>query len=83
MGDYAPAAQEKFMNEADPLWIKKEDYERWAQEVLLPEKYAEVEQRYGKAPGSLLANGDSIAVAALIYGNIMLFPQPRPALGKR
>lgn len=81
MGDYAPAAQEKFMNEADPLWIKKEDYERWAQEVLLPEKYAEVEQRYGKAPGSLLANGDSIAVAALIYGNIMLFPQPRPALG--
>lgn len=81
MGDYAPAAQAKFMNEAEPLWIKKADYEKWAKEVLLPEKYAEVEMRYGKAPGSLLARGDSIAVAALRYGNIILFPQPRPALG--
>ena len=81
MGDYAPAAQEKFMDEADPLWINKKDYERWAKEILLPEKYAEVEQRYGKAPGSLLARGDSIAVAVLRYGNVLLFPQPRPALG--
>ena len=81
MGDYAPAAQEKFMNEATPLWISKDDYERWAEEVLLPEKYSEVVERYGKAPGSLLARGDSIAVAALRYGNILLFPQPRPALG--
>lgn len=81
MGDYAPAAQEKFMDEAAPLWINKKDYERLAKEILLPEKYAEVEQRYGKAPGSLLARGDSIAVAVLRYGNILLFPQPRPALG--
>lgn len=81
MGDYAPAAQKKFMDEADPVWIKKDDYEKWAKEILLPEKYAEVEQRYGKAPGSLLARGDSIAVAALRYGNVLLFPQPRPALG--
>ncbi|MDE6380458.1 MAG: cobaltochelatase subunit CobN, partial [Muribaculaceae bacterium] len=81
MGDYAPAAQEKFMNDGEPLWIKKEDYEKWAKETLLPEKYAEVEKRYGKAPGSLLARGDSIAVAALRYGNVLLFPQPRPALG--
>ncbi|MDE7345496.1 MAG: cobaltochelatase subunit CobN, partial [Muribaculaceae bacterium] len=81
MGDYAPAAQKKFMDEADPLWINKVEYEKWAKEILLPEKYAEVEKRYGKAPGSLLARGDSIAVAALRYGNVMLFPQPRPALG--
>lgn len=81
VGDYAPAAQEKFMNEGKPLWIKKEEYQKWAEEILLPEKYAEVEERYGKAPGSLLARGDSIAVAALRYGNILLFPQPRPALG--
>ncbi len=81
MGDYAPAAQKKFMNVADPLWINKEDYEKWAKEILLPEKYAQVEQRYGKAPGSLLTRGDSIAVAALRFGNVLLFPQPRPALG--
>ncbi len=81
MGSYAPAAQEKFMNEADPLWIDKADYEKWAREVLLPDKIAEVETRYGKAPGSLLVRGDSMAIAAVRYGNILLFPQPRPALG--
>lgn len=81
MGSYAPAAQEKFMNEAHPVWISRKDYESWAKSVLLPEKYAEVEKRYGKAPGSLLARGDSMAVAAIQYGNILLFPQPRPALG--
>lgn len=81
MGDYAPAAQERFMNEASPVWVGKDVYEKWAKEVLLPEKYAEVEKRYGKAPGSLLARGDSLAVAVIRYGNILLFPQPRPALG--
>lgn len=81
MGSYAPAAQETFMNEASPIWIDKNLYEQWARNVLLPEKYAEVEERYGKAPGSLLSRGDSLAMAGLRYGNILIFPQPRPALG--
>ena len=69
------------MNEADPVWINKDRYESWAKEVLLPEKYSEVEKRYGKAPGSLLSRGDSLAIAGLRYGNVLIFPQPRPALG--
>ncbi|MCM1490286.1 MAG: cobaltochelatase subunit CobN [Muribaculum sp.] len=81
MGDYAPAAQKKFMEECYPKWIKKDIYEKWASEVLLPEKYQEVKDRYGDAPGHLLSRGDSIAFAAIQYGNILLFPQPRPALG--
>lgn len=81
MGDYAAAAQERFMEEANPLWINKNIYENWAKEVLLPEKYAEVVARYGEAPGVQLVRGDSIAVAALRYGNVLVFPQPRPALG--
>ena len=81
MGDYARAAQERFMEEGNPIWIQKDDYEEWAKEVLLPEKYKEVTDRYGAAPGELLARGDSLAIAAIIYGNVMLFPQPRPALG--
>lgn len=80
MGDYAEEAQERFMNEASPLWIKRGVYEKWAEEVLLPEKYSEIEKQYGKAPGKLLARGDSIAIAVLQYGNVLLFPQPRPAL---
>ena len=81
MGSYAPAAQQNFMNTCNPLWINSEDYVRLAKKILLPEKYAQVEERYGQAPGSLLARGDSLAVAALQYGNILIFPQPRPALG--
>lgn len=81
MGSYAPSAQEHFMNECNPIWIDAGEYEDWAKSVLLPEKYAEVEHRYGKAPGTLLARGDSLAIAAIRYGNILVFPQPRPALG--
>lgn len=81
MGSYATAAQEKFMDECHPIWIDKDEYRRWAREVLLPGKYVEMENRYGKAPGNLLVRGDSLAIAGLRYGNILLFPQPRPALG--
>lgn len=80
-GAYAEGAQERFMDECDTVWIDCDTYEGWAKSVLLPEKYAEVESRYGKAPGALLSRGDSLAVVMLRYGNIMLFPQPRPALG--
>ena len=81
MGSYAPSAQEHFMDYCKPLWVQVSEYENWAKSILLPEKYAEVEQRYGKAPGNLLARGDSPAIAAIKYGNILIFPQPRPALG--
>lgn len=80
-GDYAPGAQKEFMATGNPTWVSKTEYEKWAREVLVPSQYAEVERRYGKAPGSMMAQGDSIAFAAVRYGNIMLFPQPRPALG--
>ncbi|MBR1464636.1 MAG: cobaltochelatase subunit CobN [Prevotella sp.] len=81
MGSYAKGVQEKYMREGHPLWLTKEQYERWAKEVLAPQKYGEVVEHYGEAPGSLLSKGDSLAVACIRYGNILLFPQPRPALG--
>ena len=81
VGDYATAAQERFMNENHPRWIDKKTYEQWASEVLLPEKYQEIIDRYGEAPGQLLSRGDSLAIAAIEYGNVLLFPQPRPAIG--
>ena len=81
LGSYAKGAQEEFMKEGHPLWMGKEQYEQWAKETLTTEKYKEVLQRYGDAPGSLLSQGDSIAVACLQFGNILVYPQPRPALG--
>ena len=81
LGSYAKGAQQEYMRKGHPLWLRKSEYEKWAKEVLAPEKYAEVTKRYGEAPGNLLTQGDSIAVACLRYGNVLLFPQPRPALG--
>jgi len=81
LGSYAQGTQQEYMRKGHPLWLEKEQYEQWAQDVLAPEKYQEVIDRYGEAPGELLTKGDSIAVACLRYGNILLFPQPRPALG--
>lgn len=82
MGSYAKGAQETFLKTGDPVWLSTRQYETWAKETLLPHKYKEVTDRYGAAPGGLLATPDSIAVACLQYGNILLFPQPRPALGE-
>ncbi len=81
LGSYAKGAQQEYMRKGHPLWLRKSEYEKWAKEVLAPEKYAEVTKRYGEAPGHLLTRGDSIAVACLRYGNVLLFPQPRPAIG--
>ena len=81
LGSYAKGAQEEYMRKGHPLWLSRQQYEQWAKEVLPTEKYQEVISRYGEAPGELLAKGDSIAVACVRYGNVLLFPQPRPALG--
>ena len=81
LGSYAKGAQEEYLKKGHPLWLSRRQYEQWAKEILPEEKYQEVVSRYGEAPGSLLARGDSIAIACVRYGHVLLFPQPRPALG--
>lgn len=81
LGSYARGAQEAYMRKGHPLWLTKKQYETWATEVVPKKKYEEVKRHYGEAPGSLLTRGDSMAVACIRYGNVLLFPQPRPALG--
>ena len=81
LGSYAKGAQEEYLQKGHPLWLGRCQYEQWVKEVLSSEKYQEVVSRYGEAPGELLSRGDSIAIACVRYGNVLLFPQPRPALG--
>nr|WP_302828721.1 cobaltochelatase subunit CobN [uncultured Bacteroides sp.] len=82
MGSYAKGAQEQFLQTAHPVWLSVGQYEQWVHKEIIPTKYKEVTDRYGDAPGNLLATEDSIAIACLRFGNILLFPQPRPALGE-
>ena len=55
------------------------------QKVLTPEKYAEVVERYGEAPGSYMVgeqDGEpALAFACLHFGNVVLMPQPPAASG--
>ncbi|MDR0657896.1 MAG: cobaltochelatase subunit CobN [Mediterranea sp.] len=86
LGSYAKGAQEAFLSQARPLWLTRAQYEEWAREALAPHKYQEVTDRYGEAPGELLvragSNGEKqIAIACIQFGNVLLYPQPRPALG--
>ena len=57
-----------------PLWAVKSDYEQWVKQVIPAAKYAEVTDRYGTPP-------ESIPMTAVRYGSVLLFLQPRPALG--
>ena len=86
LGSYAKGAQEDFLKNANPVWLSSKEYERWAKAILAPHKYQEVIDKYGEAPGELLVKEDEsgekkIAFACLQFGNVILFPQPRPALG--
>ena len=84
-GSYAEGRIAEFMATGHPEWIKKSDYEAWAREVLTPEKYAEVVERYGEAPGSYMVgeqDGElALAFACLHFGNVVLMPQPAAAAG--
>lgn len=85
LGAYAKGAQADFMQNGNPVWIPKSDYEKWAGEVIMPSKYQEVVDKYGEAPGNYLSEeheGEpSIAIACLRFGNVALFPQPHAAEG--
>ncbi len=84
-GSYAKGRIAEFMATGHPEWIKKSDYEAWVQKVLTPEKYAEVVERYGEAPGSYMVgeqDGEpALAFACLHFGNVVLMPQPPAASG--
>ena len=81
LGSYAKGARARYVAEGHPQWIARRQYEQWAGEVLPAAKYAEVTAHYGAADAALITRGDSIGVACVRYGNVLLFPQPRPAIG--
>ena len=83
-GNYAEGEIADFLKNGDPLWIKKSEYEQWAHEIILPDQYREVVEKYGEAPGTFMTGtaGDepALAVACLRFGNVAVFPQPKAAL---
>lgn len=85
LGSYAEGAFDEYLANGDPELIPAHTYEQWCKEKLPVELYAEVEKRYGKAPGAYMSvykdTSDYLAVTRVQFGNIVLLPQPLPGLG--
>lgn len=85
LGPYAEGAFQKFLETGNPELITTKNYEQWCNETLPTDLYKEVENKYGKAPGSYMAvykdTNEYIAVARVKYGNVVLLPQPLPGIG--
>lgn len=86
LGPYAKGAFDNFLNEGNPALVPTSTYKEWVENDLNQEKYKDVENKYGAAPGDYLSariNGeDHLAVARLEFGNVVLLPQPLAGLGE-
>lgn len=87
LGPYAEGAYDTFLKEGNPQLVPCSTFMEWACEELPPELVGQLEQRYGKAPGKYMnATGpdgrECIAVARIRFGNIVILPQPLPAVGE-
>ncbi|MDO6435999.1 cobaltochelatase subunit CobN [Cyclobacterium sp. 1_MG-2023] len=86
LGPYAKGAFDDFLEKGNPAMIETSKYEQWVAKDLEEERYQQVIEKYGKAPGEYLSSRkggkDYIAVARLQFGNIVLLPQPLAGLGE-
>jgi len=84
-GNYAAGEIDNFLKNGNPEWISKSEYEEWAKEIISPDKYREVINKYGEAPGEYMSEMHSeelsLAVACIRFGNVVVFPQPKAAIG--
>lgn len=86
LGTYAKGTFEKFLKEGNPALIPADTLQKWMQKHLHPKLIKDVEEQYGALPGNYMTTvKDSIeqlAVARVQFGNIVLMPQPLPAVGE-
>lgn len=85
LADFTEGAIEAFMKQASTLKIDAQEYDGWLQKRLTPEKYQELIERFGPAPGEYMSGTENgrpyIAVAAIELGNVILLPQPMSGVG--
>jgi len=85
LGPYAKGAFEKFIKTGNPALVHKDTLQHWMQKDLQAKSINNVKKIYGKVPGEyMVLEKDSIlhlAVAKVQFGNIVLMPQPLPAVG--
>lgn len=85
LGPYAQGGFDDFIKNGNPMLLEVDAYLQWVRESLPEELYLEVETRYGLAPGAYMSlareQKQCLAIARVQFGNVVLLPQPMPAVG--
>lgn len=85
-GSYAEGNITRYLESGYPELIPADEYDKWLKETLLKEKYNELIEKHGQAPGnyySLNKEGENyIGVTRIELGNIVLLPQPTQGTGE-
>ncbi len=85
LGPYAKGAFDEFVRSGLPELVNVRDYKRWVEKDLPRESYDAVVEKYGQAPGEYMGwasdGQDYLAVTRVEFGNVVLLPQPLPAIG--
>lgn len=82
LGPYAKGDFAAFARDADPAVVSADQLKTWCGQSLVQTLCDDVAKQFGAAPGSYLRMGDSIAVARVPFGNVVLLPQPLPGIGE-
>ena len=86
LGPYAKGAFNEYLKKGNPALVSTQDYLQWVKQDLKPEIYQDVVKKYGEAPGEYLSvykkDNTYIAVARIVFGNVVLLPQPLPGVGE-
>lgn len=85
LSTYAKGAFDSYLKNGNPALVEKSEYENWVMQAMPADFYEQVTEKYGAAPGEYLsvAQGDKsyLAVARILFGNVVILPQPMAALG--
>ncbi len=78
VGTWAPGELEKLVQSGYVELVPKEQYLQWYN--TLPESVrADMESTWGEPPGDVMVYGDSIVIPRLVFGNVVVMPQPMRA----
>ena len=85
IGQWAPGAFHKFLEEGRPERVSTQNYNNWAEKDLSKQLLAETKRVWGTAPGVYFSGqtetGDSfLAVSRIQFGNVVVLPQPTTAI---
>ena len=79
--DYAKGAQNKFIEQADPVLVSADEYNAWTKDWLTEEAQNEMTEVNGEFPGRNMTTDGKLALARLQFGNVVLLPQSAAAEG--